>query len=157
MIALMDQDSKAPALKELQGQIWEEGYRTGELVGAVFDDVRPALERWRARGIDVGIYSSGSVLAQKLLFGRSSAGDLTPLLGWHFDTAVGAKTDPESYRRIVAAIGRSPGELLFVSDVVAELDAAGSAGMQTALSVRPGNAPVSGDHGHRQIQSFDEI
>ena len=157
MLALMDQDSKAPALKELQGHVWEDGYQTGELIGAVFADVRPALERWRESGIDVGIFSSGSVLAQKLLFGHSSAGDLTPLLRWHFDTAVGAKSDPDSYRRIAASIGHPPGDVLFVSDIVAELDAARTAGMQTALSVRPGNAPIAGDHRHRSVSSFEEM
>jgi enolase-phosphatase E1 len=157
MLALMDQDSKTPALKELQGQIWEDGYNTGELVGAVFDDVKPALERWRQRGIDIGIFSSGSVLAQKLLFAHSSAGDLTPLLRWHFDTAIGAKADPDSYGRIAAAIGHPPGSVMFVSDIVSELESARIAGMQTALSVRPGNAPVPAGHGHRSIQNFDEF
>ena len=157
MLALMDQDSKTPALKELQGHIWEDGYNTGELLGAVFDDVRPALERWQQRGIAVGIFSSGSVLAQKLLFGHSSAGDLTPLLRWHFDTSVGAKTNPDSYRRIAASIGESTDAVLFVSDIVAELDAARAAGMQTALSIRPGNAAVAAGHGHRSISSFEEL
>jgi enolase-phosphatase E1 len=157
MLALMDQDSKTPALKELQGHIWEDGYNTGALVGAVFEDVKPAFERWRQRGIAVGIFSSGSVLAQKLLFGHSSAGDLTPLLRWHFDTAVGAKTNPDSYSRIAASIGESPDAVLFVSDIVAELDAARAAGMQTALSVRPGNAAVAVGHPHRSISSFEEL
>lgn len=157
MLALMDQDSKTPALKELQGHIWEDGYNTGALVGVVFEDVKPALERWRQRGIAVGIFSSGSVLAQKLLFGHSSAGDLTPLLRWHFDTSVGAKTNPESYSHIAASMGESPAAVLFVSDIVAELDAARTAGMQTALSVRPGNAAVAEGHGHRSISSFGEL
>ena len=157
MLALMNQDSKTPALKELQGHIWEDGYNTGELVGAVFDDVKPALERWRQQGVAVAIFSSGSVLAQKLLFGHSSAGDLTPLLRWYFDTAVGAKTDPASYRRIASSIGESPDAVLFVSDIVAELDAARATGMQTALSIRPGNATVASGHGHRSISSFEEL
>ena len=157
MLALMDQDSKTPSLKELQGHIWEDGYTTGELVGVVFDDVKPALERWQQQGIAVGIFSSGSVLAQKLLFGHSSAGDLTPLLRWHFDTSVGAKTNPQSYSQIAASLGESPGAVLFVSDIVAELDAARAAGMQTALSVRPGNAAVPAGHGHRSISSFEEL
>ena len=114
----MDQDSKSTALKDVQGHIWEEGYATGELVGEVFDDVAPALRRWRARGLDVGIFSSGSALAQKLLFRHSSAGDLTPLLSWHFDTTVGPKTDPESYRRIASSIGVPLSGVLFISDVV---------------------------------------
>src|SRR3954468_5192056 len=97
---LMDHDRKSPALKELQGYVWEEGYRNGTLVGQVFEDVPRALARWRNAGISVGIYSSGSVRAQQWLFRRSSAGDLTPFLAWHFDTAVGAKQDPASYARI---------------------------------------------------------
>ena len=157
MLGLMDQDSKTPALKELQGHIWEDGYNTGELVGVVFDDVKPALERWQRQGIAVGIFSSGSVLAQKLLFGHSSAGDLTPLLRWHFDTSVGAKTNPESYRRIAASMGESTEAVLFVSDIVAELDAARTAGMQTALSIRAGNTAVGSGHGHRSISSFEEL
>ena len=111
-VDLMDQDSKSTALKDVQGHIWEEGYATGELVGEVFEEVAPALKRWRARGLDVGIFSSGSVLAQKLLFRHSSAGDLTPLLRWHFDTTVGPKTDPESYRRIASSIEVPPSGVL---------------------------------------------
>jgi enolase-phosphatase E1 len=155
-ISLMEEDSKSTALKELQGRIWEEGYRSGELVGAVFDDVPPALARWRKQGIGVGIFSSGSVLAQKLLFQYSSAGDLTPFLRWHFDTTIGTKTDPESYRRIASTIGEPPSAVLFVSDIVRELDAARAAGMQTVLSVRPGNATPPDDHGHSAIRSFEE-
>lgn len=154
---LMDQDSKSTELKELQGRIWEEGYRSGELIGAVFDDVPPALACWRKQGMGVGIFSSGSVLAQKLLFQHSSAGDLTRFLRWHFDTTIGTKTDPESYRRIASTIGEPPSAVLFVSDVVRELDAARAAGMQTVLSVRPGNATLPGDHGHSIIRSFEEL
>ena len=157
MLALMDQDSKDPGLKELQGQIWEEGYRTGELRGLVFEDVQPALTRWSRAGIGTGIFSSGSVLAQTLLFAHSTSGDLSPLLRWHFDTAVGKKTDAESYRRIAAEMGQLPAAILFVSDVVAELDAARQAGMRTALSIRPGNPPQPADHGHPQISSFDQL
>jgi enolase-phosphatase E1 len=157
MRALMDQDSKDPELKELQGHIWEDGYTTGELVGRVFDDVRPALERWSSQAVAVGIFSSGSVLAQKLLFAHSNAGDLTPLLRWHFDTAVGRKTEPDSYLRIARAIGQAPTAILFVSDVVAELDAARTAGMQTALAIRPGNASQPAGHGHPPVTRFDEL
>jgi enolase-phosphatase E1 len=93
---LMDRDRKSTALKLLQGKIWEEGYRRGEIAGAVFPDVAGALRRWRDRGVQVGIFSSGSVLAQQLLFRHSAAGDLTGLLQWHFDTRIGAKGDPDS-------------------------------------------------------------
>lgn len=154
---LMDRDRKSTALKDLQGLIWEEGYRRGELAGDVFPDVVRALEAWRGSGIDVGIFSSGSVLAQQLLFRHSSAGDLTPYLRWHFDTTTGPKTAHESYARIAGAIGVPPDRVLFVSDVVGELDAARDAGMQTALSVRPGNAPVPDPQGHRIVRGFEEL
>lgn len=156
-LTLMDEDSKATELKELQGRIWEEGYRSGALVGAVFDDVAPALARWRNQGIGVGIYSSGSVLAQKLLFQYSTAGDVTPFLRWHFDTAIGGKTDPDSYRVIAAEIGEPPSTILFVSDVVRELDAARAAGLQTTLAVRPGNVSTLDGHGHSTVLSFEEL
>lgn len=153
---LMDRDRKSPALKDLQGRIWENGYRSGELVGDVFADVASALERWQREGIGAGIFSSGSVLAQKLLFAHSSAGDLTRYLRWYFDTGIGAKGDPESYARIALHIATPPADVLFVSDVLRELDAARTAGMQTAMSMRPGNAPQPA-HDHRVVGSFDEL
>lgn len=153
---LMDRDRKSPALKELQGRIWKDGYRSGELLGEVFPDIPVALERWHRLGIPVGIFSSGSVLAQRLLFRHSSFGDLTSFLRWHFDTAVGAKGEPESYTRIASTVGEAPEHILFVSDIVRELDAARAAGMQTRLSERPGNA-VTPRHDHAIVRSFDEI
>jgi enolase-phosphatase E1 len=153
---LMDRDRKSPALKDLQGRVWEEGYRDGTLVGDVFDDVPRALARWREAGIPVGIYSSGSVQAQRSLFGRSNAGDLTPFLSWHFDTGVGAKRDPASYARIAERVNLPPAEMLFVSDVATELDAARQAGLRTALMVRPGN-PAQPDGNHRVVTSLDEL
>jgi enolase-phosphatase E1 len=154
---LMDRDRKSTALKDLQGRIWEEGYATGKLVGELFDDVAPALRRWHDQGIAVGIFSSGSVLGQKLLFRHSAAGDLTPLLHWHFDTSVGAKTDPESYHRIASSLDTPPSSILFVSDAVRELDAARTAGVRTVLSLRPGNAAPPVGHGHSTIRSFDDL
>ena len=154
---LMDRDRKSTALKALQGLIWEEGYRAGDLVGEVFADVPAALARWRAHQIDAGIFSSGSVLAQQLLFRHSSEGDLTPLLRWYFDTTTGPKADPESYRRIAAAMGIPAASVLFVSDIKAELDAARTAGMQTRLAIRPGNPPPPLGHGHTEIRTFDEL
>lgn len=154
---LMDRDRKSPALKELQGRIWEEGYATGELVGEVFDDIPRALHRWRDAGVGAGIFSSGSVLAQKLLFRHSSAGDLTPLLRWHFDTSVGPKTHAGSYHRIASTIDAPPPAILFVSDVVRELDAARAAGIRTVLCLRPGNDAPPADHDHPTIRSFDEL
>ena len=154
---LMERDRKSTALKSLQGLIWEEGYRSGDLVGEVFADVPTALARWRAQGIDAGIFSSGSVLAQQLLFRHSSAGNLTPLLRWYFDTTTGPKNDPGSYGRVAEAMGIPPASVLFVSDIAAELDAARTAGMQTRLCVRPGNKPPPPGHGHTEIRTFDEV
>ena len=153
---LMDRDRKSPALKELQGYIWEEGYQKGELVGQVFEDVPPAFQRWRREQVRLGIFSSGAVLAQRWLFRCSSAGDLSSYLHWYFDTHTGSKQDPESYRQIAAEVGELPPDVLFVSDVVAELNAARAAGLGTILSVRPGNAPQP-PHDHRIVTSFDEI
>jgi enolase-phosphatase E1 len=153
---LMDRDRKSPALKELQGRVWEEGYRNGTLVGEVFDDVPRALARWRDEGVAVGIFSSGSVRAQQWLFRRSTAGDLTPYLSWHFDTGVGAKRETGSYARIAGDVSVEPAEILFVSDVAAELDAARAAGMRTAMAVRPGN-PSQPRHDHTVVTSFDQL
>ena len=151
---LMDRDRKSTALKSLQGRIWEEGYRAGHLRGQVYPDVPRAFARWRAQGRDLAIFSSGSVLAQQLLFSGSEAGDLTPAIRAFFDTTTGAKGDPESYRKIAAALGQAPGAVLFLSDVIAELDAARGAGMSTALCVRAGEAPATD---HRVVRSFDEV
>lgn len=153
---LMDHDRKSPALKELQGRVWEEGYRNGTLVGEVFDDVPRALARWRDEGVAVGIYSSGSVRAQQWLFRRSTAGDLTPYLSWHFDTGVGAKREADSYARIAGDVSVEPAEILFVSDVAAELDAARAAGMRTMLIVRPGNQPQP-PNDHPTVTSLDPV
>ena len=151
----MDQDRKSTGLKSLQGKIWEEGYRSGDLKGEVYPDVLPALERWRKEGIDIAIFSSGSVQAQRSLFRNSVAGDLTRFIKAYFDTTTGPKREPESYRRIAAALERSPSEVLFVSDIGAELDAARAAGMQTALCVRTGS--LQGAVVHPSIHRFDEI
>ena len=154
---LMDRDRKSTPLKELQGRIWEEGYRRGELASEVFSDVVTALERWTARGLRVAIFSSGSVRAQRLLFEHAPAGDLGRFLSGYFDTTTGAKGDPLSYRRIADEMNVPASAVLFVSDVTTELDAAREAGMQTRLSIRPGNAPVTAGHGHASIETFDEL
>jgi enolase-phosphatase E1 len=154
---LMDRDRKSTGLKSLQGKIWEAGYRSGELKGKgeVYPDVRPALERWRAAGKRIAIFSSGSVQAQRNLFANTTAGDLSSFLSGYFDTTTGSKRDANSYRRIAAELQRLPEEVLFVSDVSAELDAARGARMQTALCVR-GAAPPA-DNGHAVIHTFAEI
>ena len=155
-LAEMDRDSKSTELKAVQGRIWEDGYRSGELTGTVFDDVPRAFARWQSAGTPIAIFSSGSVLAQQWLFRRSSAGDLTPFISQYFDTEVGPKRDPASYARIAATVALPPSSITFVSDVVAELDAARAAGMQTIMSLRPGNHPQP-PHDHRVVHSFDEI
>jgi enolase-phosphatase E1 len=149
---LMDRDRKSTALKSLQGRIWEEGFRTGELRSEVYADVPPAFHRWHARGRGPWIFSSGSVLAQRLLFGHTRYGDLTPLIRGYFDTTTGPKKEAVTYGRIAAAIGAPPGDVLFVSDVAAELDAARQAGLRTALCVRDGDPPDAG--GHDVVRSF---
>ena len=138
---LMDRDRKSTGLKALQGMIWETGYREGALRSVVFEDVPAALASWKNAGIPVRIYSSGSVLAQRLLFAHTQFGDLTPFIdGWH-DTTTGPKVEPASYREIARALGLPPRRVLFLSDARAELDAAGSAGLATGLVERPGNPP----------------
>jgi enolase-phosphatase E1 len=137
---LMDQDRKSTALKTLQGRVWREGYRRGELHGEVFPDVPVALERWNKAGTDVRIYSSGSVLAQQLLFSTTTYGDLTRFLKGYFDTTTGPKTEASSYARIAEAFQLQPSEIVFLSDVKRELDAASAAGLGAQLAVRPGNA-----------------
>ncbi len=154
---LMDRDRKSPALKALQGLIWDEGYAKGELRGQVFPDVPPALARWHAAGLGLAIYSSGSVLAQRRLFQSTDAGDLTPLFNDFFDTDVGAKRDPNSYRRIAAALGLPTSDVLFISDVTAELAAARTAGLQTRLSIRPGNPPQSDASAFESLTDFDSL
>jgi enolase-phosphatase E1 len=151
----MDRDQKSTALKALQGRVWQEGYRRGDLTGVVYEDVPRAFERWRGQGKRVAIFSSGSVLAQRLLFAHSGAGDLTGHLSGYYDTTTGGKRDVESYGRIAARLACPAPDVLFVSDVVAELDAARAAGMQTALCVREAGAAEPA--AHPVVRSFDEI
>jgi enolase-phosphatase E1 len=153
---LMDRDRKSTALKELQGRVWERGFRDGTLRAEVYPDVPPALHRWRAAGRRIAIFSSGSVHAQKLLFAHTAAGDLTPLLDGYFDTTTGPKREAASYTRIAAQLAAAPADVLFVSDVAEELEAAAAAGMQVALCVREGDAEAAA-HGFPVIQTFDAI
>ena len=152
---LTDRDRKSTALKALQGRIWEDGFRAGELQARVYDDVPPALLRWTGAGKKVAIFSSGSVRAQRMLFAHTQAGDLTPHLSGYFDTSIGFKTEPESYRQIAASLERAPEEILFVSDVTAELDAARAAGLQTALAARSDTMPMTATH--RLVRTFDRL
>jgi enolase-phosphatase E1 len=154
---LIANDRKSTGLKSLQGKIWREGYLDGSLKSQVFPDVPPAFACWHEKGLRISIFSSGSVLAQKLLFGYTEAGDLTKYISDYFDTNVGAKGEAESYRRIAAAMGLRVNEILFVSDVVRELEAAREAGMKVLLSIRPGNAPQELAERFETIHSFEEI
>jgi enolase-phosphatase E1 len=139
---LMAEDRKSTGLKLLQGVIWEEGYLSGTIQGHVFPDVPEALAAWRATGRRLRVFSSGSVHAQELLFGHTPFGDLTPLFEGFHDTTTGPKREATAYSAIAAAYGLPAGEILYLSDVREELDAAAAAGMQTGLLVRPGNRPA---------------
>jgi len=149
---LMEEDRKSPSLKRIQGGIWESAFKSGELKPDLFPDVAPALARWKAAGVEIGIYSSGSVLAQKLIFR-----DLLPYISAFFDTSVGPKRSVTSYTRIASEFQVPPEQMLFVSDAPEELNAAQDAGMQIALAVRPGNRPVEGPESLEEIASFDDV
>jgi enolase-phosphatase E1 len=156
----MDRDRKSTALKALQGRIWRDGYESGALVSEVYPDVPPTLTRFREADIGVAIYSSGSVLAQHLLFAHTNAGDLRPLISAWFDTTTGGKKEAVSYARIASELRLEPREVLFVSDVAEELDAAKQAGMDVALCVRPGpglgiTEPIPSRY--RILRSLEEI
>jgi enolase-phosphatase E1 len=143
----IDEDRKSTALKALQGMIWDEGYRNGEFKAHVYADVAPVFKEWTDKRLSVYVYSSGSVLAQKLFFEFSDAGDLSGTFSGYFDTEIGPKRDRGSYRKIAEAIGVPAKQILFLSDIVAELDAARAAGMQTTLVARPPSAcPANGAH-----------
>ncbi|OGI39604.1 MAG: 2,3-diketo-5-methylthio-1-phosphopentane phosphatase [Candidatus Muproteobacteria bacterium RBG_16_62_13] len=158
LIAWIDEDRKITPLKSLQGMIWEQGYRRGELKGHVHEDAVRQMRRWKSEGLALYVYSSGSVLAQKLLFGYSTHGDLTPLFSGYFDTNVGPKRETAAYQAIVHAIGLPPGEILFLSDIPEELDAARAAGLRTCLLTRDGETSASAAAAnHPRAQSFDEI
>ena len=147
-------DRKVTALKALQGLIWKHGYESGDFTGHMYDDAVTNLRAWAAANIDLYVYSSGSVGAQKLLFGYSDAGDLTPLFRGYFDTNIGHKRQADSYRNILKDIGMPAAEILFLSDVAEELDAAAAAGMQTFQLVRDQKV-VPGSH--RIAHDFDRI
>jgi enolase-phosphatase E1 len=144
LLGWMDRDEKITALKTIQGVLWDEGYRSGALTAEIYDDVAPALRRWARAGLRLYVYSSGSVEAQKLLFGHTPSGDLTPLFQSYFDTRIGPKREPGSYAAIAKGIGLPGAELLFLSDVEAELDAAAAAGLQTCQLVRANDGTTPG-------------
>jgi enolase-phosphatase E1 len=148
LLGWMDKDVKATPLKALQGIIWRDGYASGALRGELYPDVAACLHAWHRAGIKLAVYSSGSVEAQQLLFRHSTSGDLAGLFSAFFDTKIGAKREAASYRRIAESLGLPPKDLLFLSDIEAELDAAASAGLQTCQLVRPQDRTVASDrHG----------
>ncbi|KAM3831995.1 enolase-phosphatase E1 [Vipera latastei] len=155
----MSLDRKTTALKQLQGHMWRAAYENGCLKGEFFKDVVPAVKKWKEAGRKVYIYSSGSVEAQKLLFGNSTEGDLLELFDGHFDTKIGPKVDSESYQRIAASIGCATNNILFLTDVTQEADAAEEAEMHVAIVIRPGNAGLTDDEKsyYRLITSFSEL
>ena len=142
------EDKKATPLKSLQGMIWRKGYEAGELKGHVYTDAPDYLRRWHDRGIKLYVYSSGSVEAQKLIFGHTDHGDLTPLFSGYFDTRVGGKKEAQSYKTILRDTGMQGVAMLFLSDVGEELDAARAAGMKTCQLLRDDKARPSAAHPH---------
>jgi len=155
LIRWIDEDRKAPPLKALQGMIWEEGYRNRDYCGHMYEDAVRKLREWKAQGIDLYVFSSGSVHAQKLLFGHTEYGDLTPLFSGYFDTRIGPKQEAGSYLAIAGQIGLPPASILFLSDIEGELNAAKSAGFLTCQLVREG--ADAGPATHDRAADFDAI
>ncbi|XP_012557674.1 enolase-phosphatase E1 isoform X1 [Hydra vulgaris] len=153
----MDSDMKTTALKKLQGLVWKSGFNSKQLVGEVFPDVVPALKKWNDDGINLYIYSSGSVNAQKLLFRYSDQGDMLEFFKGHFDTAIGSKIEEESYLRIAEKIKTAVEDILFLTDSVNEARAATSAGIKTVLLIRPGNQDLPPEIEFECVKSFDDI
>ena len=155
LIAWIDEDRKATPLKALQGMIWEAGYRDGDFFGHIYEDAARKLRDWKAAGLGLYVFSSGSVHAQKLLFAHTEYGDLTPLFSGYFDTRIGSKQEAASYRSIAEQIGLPPASILFLSDIDGELDAARQAGFATAKLARDDTQAASA--GHPVARSFDQI
>jgi len=150
----IEEDRKHPGLKGIQGMIWQEGYRTGAFAPELYEEVAPALDHWRRNSLKLALYSSGSEQAQRLLLEHTTDGNLTELFSNFFDTRIGGKTETASYQRIVDHMALRAEEILFLSDIEAELDAAAAAGLQTAHIVRPGTPPGTR---HRMYATFDDL
>ena len=155
LVRWIQEDKKITPLKSLQGMIWEDGYKKGNFKGHMYEDAVRHLRKWKEGGIRLYVFSSGSVQAQKLLFAHTEYGDLTPLFSGYFDTHIGNKREAESYRAIAETIGTPPADILFLSDIKEELDAARAAGMHVTWLVREG--ALDSKAAHRQANSFDEI
>jgi enolase-phosphatase E1 len=148
------EDRKEKVLKEIQGKIWKEGYERGELKGHVYPDVLPCLEKWQQMGLKMAVYSSGSIEAQKLIFGHSEAGDLTKYFSFYFDTSIGHKREENSYRNILQVLKAPANQVLFLSDIAEELDAAQAVGIKTIQLLRSQNMKISK---HKNVTNFFEI
>ena len=155
LIQWLDEDKKVTPLKSLQGLIWEAGYQQGDFKGHVYPDAAENLKAWKAKGLDLYIYSSGSVHAQKLLFAHTECGDLTPLFSGYFDTHIGGKKEQESYDKIAKQLGIPADQLLFLSDIKEELDAAKAAGFQTIWLTRDSAPDPQAEH--QQVSDFYQI
>ena len=155
LLRWIDEDKKITPLKALQGMIWEAGYRARDFTGHVYEDAARNLKKWKATGLKLYVFSSGSVQAQKLIFGYSDFGDLTPLFSGYYDTTIGNKRETNAYEKIAGDIGLPANAILFLSDIKEELDAARDAGMSTMQLIREG-APNRAA-AHRQAHNFDEI
>lgn len=155
LLQWIDEDRKITPLKALQGMIWQQGYQQGDFKGHVYADAYACLLDWQAQGIRLYVYSSGSVPAQQLLFGYSEFGDMTPFFTGYFDTRIGAKREADAYRRILEAIALPAAEVLFLSDISQELDAADEAGMHTCQLLRDGETVVAPNH--PQARTFNDI
>jgi len=157
----IDQDRKHTALKALQGMLWREGYERNDYRAHIYPDAAEALQRWHAAGYALAVYSSGSVAAQKLLFQYSEAGDLRPVFSAYFDTEVGYKRSADSYRLIADSLNHRPEDIVFLSDVIEELDAAQEAGLRTVMLDRREDYPQprtgEATHGHVRVDSFADI
>ena len=154
---LIEVDRKSKPLKSIQGKIWQAGYKSGELKSIMFEDVPRAFERWKQEGKTIAIFSSGSVLAQKLIFKYSNFGDLSGFIDDYFDTNIGAKKESKSYGNIAGKLQKQKREILFISDVLDELNAAHKAGLDGVLCVREGNALVGDNHNYQTISNFDYL
>jgi enolase-phosphatase E1 len=155
LIQWLDEDKKVTPLKYLQGLIWQAGYQNGDFKGHIYQDAADYLKIWKAKGLDLYIYSSGSVPAQKLLFTHTEYGDLTSLFSGYFDTHIGGKKEQESYNKIAQQIGIPATEILFLSDIKEELDAAKAGGFQTIWLTRDSTPDPQAEH--RQVSSFDRV
>ncbi len=157
LVAWINEDRKATPLKALQGMIWKDGYANGDFVAHVYPDAHAVLKRLKDEGRQLYVYSSGSVPAQRLFFGHTGYGDLTPWFSGYFDTTSGGKRESASYRRIADEIGASPSEIVFLSDIAAELDAAAEAGLATRWLRRETDEPTPPGSRHRAVSSFDAL